>query len=146
MQRRRELWSSVCHRQTGEAVPTRCPGPGCSGAAAPHGSSRGAAFAERGERGQGPSCPGLKGQLPVGPAPGLLAAPQTPRSAAREVQDSGLKQVGATRTGFGAQTRSWNHKPAATAATIQAAVGSGPSGFGDQPRTLGLAVTDELLV
>ena len=104
----------------------------------------GAALAECGERGQGPSCLGLKGQLPVGPAPGLLAVPQTPGSAAREVQDSGFEQVGATRTGFEAQTRSWNYILAATAATIQAAVGAGPSGFGDHPRTLRLAVTEEL--
>lgn len=103
----------------------------------------GAALAEHGERGQGPSCLGLKGQLPGGPAPGLLAVPQTPGSAAREVQDSGLEQVGATRTGFEAQTRSWNYQLAATAAIIQAAMGSGPSGFGDHPRTLRLAVTEE---
>ena len=89
------------------------------------------------------TCPGVQ-WIFLPSAPGLLAVPQTPGSAAREVQNSGLEQVGATRTGFEAQTRSWNYILAATAATIQAAVGSGPSGFGDHPRTLHLAVTEEL--
>ena len=60
--------------------------------------------------------------LPGGPAPWLLAVPQTLGSATREVPASGLEEVGATRTGSGAQMRSQNYKLAATAPTMQTIV------------------------